>query len=149
MPNDLHHVTLFVTDMDRSLYLYQDILGFELLWRRDRVGGRQFSAFIGVPDIELELVFLKARTGGVALDLARIIQPVTEKSSTLVEDLAKVGLCLAVEDADKLHKKLIEEGWIPFTPCVDFPSPDGDSVRGFCFRTDEGVNVEIIQVLQT
>ena len=147
MSGDLHHVTLFVTDMEKSLYLYREILGFELLWRKDRVGGRQFSAFVGVPDIEMELVFLKSKTCDVALELARIMKPAMEKIPSFIEGLTNAGVCVVVEDPDDVYKRLTKKGWIPFTPCVEFTSPDGDPVRGFCFRTDEGVNVEIIQIV--
>jgi len=43
MPNDLHHVTVFVRNMDRALHLFQDILGLELLWRKAPVGGRVYG----------------------------------------------------------------------------------------------------------
>jgi catechol 2,3-dioxygenase-like lactoylglutathione lyase family enzyme len=31
MHNDLHHVLIFVSDMGRSLHLFKDILGFEMV----------------------------------------------------------------------------------------------------------------------
>jgi len=146
MPVDLHHVTVFVADMDRSLHLFRDILGFDLIWRKEKVGGHQLSALVGIPEFEVELLFLQRQAGnGVGIELARMILPAMEKNSAKLADMANVGLCLGVEDLDGIHTRLTNEGWTPFTPCMDFATPDGDSVRGFCFRTDEGMNVELIE----
>ena len=146
MPSDLHHLTVFVVDVDRSLHLYRDILGFEIIWRKDKVGGRNFSALIGVPDIEIELVYLQSRTGGIAIELTRMIRPFLKEIAGGINGLGITGICLTVENLENIHQRLTEEGWKPFTPCVDLTPPDGGPVRGFCFRTDEGMNVELIEL---
>jgi catechol 2,3-dioxygenase-like lactoylglutathione lyase family enzyme len=145
MHNDLHHVTVFVRDMDRALHLFRDILGFELLWRKVPVGGRKLSALVDIPDIELELAFLQGRPGGVAVELARMIRPTLGEPQAKIEGPGTSGLCLMVKDLDGVHQRLTEEGWSPFTACMEMMTPEGDPIRAFCFRTDEGMNVELIE----
>ncbi len=47
MHNDLHHVLVFVSDMGRSLHLFKDILGFEIVWRKDKVAVGNFLPLWG------------------------------------------------------------------------------------------------------
>ena len=32
MTVNIHHVSIFVADMDRAIHLFRDILGFEMSW---------------------------------------------------------------------------------------------------------------------
>jgi catechol 2,3-dioxygenase-like lactoylglutathione lyase family enzyme len=53
-PKALDHVGILVTDMDRSLAFYCDVLGLKLLRRRERGGGVQ-SAVLAVGGQELNI----------------------------------------------------------------------------------------------
>jgi len=145
MANDLHHASIFVTDMDRALHLFKDILGFELLWRVSPVGGRKLSALLGIPDMKAELAYLQGRSGGVGVELVRLIRPTMDESPIRFGKAGMLGLSLVVEDLNGLHQRLTEEGWTPFTPCMQIRTPQGDPVRVFCFRTEEGLTLELIE----
>jgi hypothetical protein len=54
-------------------------------------------------------------------------------------------LCLEIEDLDGLHQSLIAQGWPPFTPVTQMPTPHGGMVRMFCIRTDENVLLEFLE----
>lgn len=145
MANDLHHVSVFVADMDRALHLFKDILGFELLWRVPSAGGRKLSALLGIPDMEAELAYLQRSTNDVAIELSRLIRPTMDTPPVQFGGVGTIGLSLIVEDLDGLHRRLSEEGLTPLTPCMEMRSPEGVLIRVFCFRTEEGVTIELIE----
>jgi catechol 2,3-dioxygenase-like lactoylglutathione lyase family enzyme len=141
----MHHVSFFVTDIDRSIHLFKDLLGFELQWRLPKTGGRKLSAVMGIPEVEAELVYLQGPNDAVAIELVRLIHPSMENRTIQFGMPGAIGLSFVIEDLDALYERLIEEGWAPFTQGVQMMSPDGEPVRIFCFRTDEGVTIEIIE----
>ena len=76
-----------------------------------------------IPDIEIELVYLQSRTGGIAIELTRMIRPSLKEIAGGINGLGITGICLTVENLENIHQRLTEEGWKPFTPCVDLTPP--------------------------
>ena len=144
MPGDLHHVAVFVNDLDRALHLFRNLLGFEVAWRLPKVGGR-VSEVTGIPGMEAEIVYLQGRSRGTALELVRIIRTPTEKNTPGNGIPGSVVLSFVVEDLDGLHRLLSNEGWTPFTQPVEMMSPDGGPIRMFCFPAEDGLTVELIE----
>jgi len=145
MAGSLHHVVVFVTDIERSLHLFRDLLGFDLVWGIGRVGGRKMSALVGIPDLEAEMAYLQNNPSSVAVELLHVVGPPMTHDPVRSTQPGRVGLSLVVDNLDEIHRRLTEEGWPPFTPCMDIISPEGKSVRVFCFRTEDGLTIELIE----
>ena len=110
MSNRLHHVIVPVADMDRSLHLFEQVLGFRLLVRLPRVGGKTLSRAMGIPGMEAEMAFLQAPEGDTAVELIRFGNPGTAQEEEAGRRGGTFGLSLAVEDLDGLHERLSREG---------------------------------------
>ena len=145
MSSKLHHIALYVLDMDRSLHLFQDLLGFRLQWRLPSVGGRKLSALLGIPKIEAEMAYLQNQDSPVALELVRLIHPSSEPAPESYTQPGRVLISLQVRDLDGLCKRLEKEGWKPFTPGIEMSTPQGTPARLCCFRTEEGITIELIE----
>lgn len=145
MSSQLHHMALYVMDMEKSLHLFQDLLGFRLQWRLPSVGGRKLSAILGIPAINAEIAYLQNQNSPVALELVRLIHPSSTAKSESFAQPGQVLISLTVKDLDGLCKALEEEGWKPFTPGIEMPTPQGALARLCCFRTEEGITVELIE----
>jgi catechol 2,3-dioxygenase-like lactoylglutathione lyase family enzyme len=145
MSSKLHHVGLYVKDMERSLHLFQDLLGFQLQWRLPSVGGSKLSALLGIPKIEAEIAYLQNQASPVALELVRLINPSsTAKFESFIQP-GQVLISLMVRDLNGLCKGLEEEGWKPFAPGIEMHTPQGTMARLCCFRTEERITVELIE----
>jgi len=145
MSTDVHHIAVFVVDLERTLQLFRDILGFSLVWRVASVGGSKLSTVVGIPGMKAEIAYLEEQPGGVAVELVRLIQPSKERMPDDFGVPGSVTLSLVVESLDGLYQRLCKEGWKPLTQSVDIRTPGGDPIRMFCFRTDEGLMVELIE----
>ncbi|MCG6879265.1 MAG: VOC family protein [Deltaproteobacteria bacterium] len=141
----VHHVALFVSDMDRSLYLFQDILGLMAVWHVPEIKGNRMSALLGIPDIRMEIAYLRNGSEGAAVELCRVIHPVAEKGPQPFGSPGTLSLSLRVKDLDRLHDRLTQEGWPPFSPCLEMSDPEGHPVRLFCFPVEEGTVVELFE----
>jgi catechol 2,3-dioxygenase-like lactoylglutathione lyase family enzyme len=144
MKSSLHHVSVFTNDLDRSLWLYKDLLGFETLWKVGPLGGKGLASLFGLKDINVVLVMLQG-AGGLQVELIHTLAPSLDAPAGPPALPAPVSLALEVNDLDGLHHRLGKEGWTPLTPVTKIPGPAGDSVRLFCIRTEENVLLEFLE----
>jgi catechol 2,3-dioxygenase-like lactoylglutathione lyase family enzyme len=146
MASILNHISIIVKDVERAIHLYQDLLGFQVIWHQKKVGGGKLSAMLGIPGFECEMVYMQRVPDGAAVELIRTIQPPIENNADFrFGALGSVGLSMQVEDIDGLHERLTDEGWTPISQCMELMTPTGVPIRAFCFATDEGVTVELFQ----
>ncbi|MFH0731288.1 MAG: VOC family protein [Pseudomonadota bacterium] len=146
MAGILHHISMIIGDVERTVHLYRDLLGFQVIWHQEKVGGGKLSAMLGIPGFECEMVYLQQAPDGAAVELIRMKAPSMKDFGGLrFGGLGSVALSIKVEDVERLHERLKDEGWTPFSDCMNLKTPKGVSLRAFCFATDEGVTVELFQ----
>ena len=145
MTVNIHHVSIFVADMDRAIHLFRDILGFEMSWHIPEAGGKQLSALLGIEDMKAELAYLKSGSDGISIELARLIRPVVAPQGIRFGSIGTMGVSIAVPDVDSLYDRLNEEGWIPLTRCLSIRSPDGGNLRVFCIRLENCLTLEFME----
>ena len=131
----VHHVALFVADMDRARYLFQDILGFEPAWHAPMVKGNRISTLLGIPDVQMEIAYLQNGPGNTAVELCRMIPPVKNRNPKAFGSPGTASLSLNVENLDQLHKRLTREGWKPFSPLPGYARPRRASDQTFLFSS--------------
>ena len=146
MQSKLHHVSLFTNDLERSLLLFQELLGFDKLWQVGPLGGKGMASLFGLDDMQAELIMLQGKDG-VLLELVHLLEPRIETAQKPPALPAPVFLCLEVEDLQGLYEILGQNGWQPFTPITKLPAPDGGMINMFCIRTQENLLLEFIEKL--
>jgi len=140
----IHHAAIFVSDMDRARYLFQDILGFDSVWHAPVVKGHKMALLLGLPEVEMELVYLQ-NGQGPAIELCRVIHPHREAGPRTFGSPGTASLSLEVKNIDQLHDRLNLEGWPPFSPCLRMRDPQGNAVRLCCFAMEDGMVVELVE----
>ena len=143
MPARMHHVSIFVQDMERALQLFNGILGLEILQRLEGVRGEGLSTLLGMPDFQADMVFLKHPDQRICLELVRRTGPGQDSADS--RGAAGFGLSLTVPDLNAVHAELKQAGWPPLSQPMRMTDPSGRAIRLFCFRTAEGLMVELIQ----
>lgn len=147
MPGTLHHIPIFVHDMDRSLHLFRDLLDFEVRWHRPRAAEPIIATLLDIPNAEVEMAYLQNGTDPVAIELIRLLHPPPKTQAIIGNGKpGTMGLSIAVQNIKDLYNRLITEGWPPHTDMLSIRPPDVGHLNVFCFRTDEGVPIEIIEM---
>jgi catechol 2,3-dioxygenase-like lactoylglutathione lyase family enzyme len=138
------HVGVTVRDLDRSLEFYHDLLGLEVLRRRDRFKADYVQRLVGLPGAELSVAML-AIPGGAKIELVQYHEPEGVEIAATPCDRGGVHFAMVVSDIFAL-KATLEANDVAF---ISEPqrSPSGPT-QGTYFvycRDPDGAIVEFIQ----
>ena len=143
--NILDHVAVTVSDMDRSLAFYCDLLGLKEV-ERHHLEGETISKMAGKPDVIMEVVRLEApETPGVLLDLQQYVTPEGRVSDAQLGDVAHSHFCFGVPDVWAAYKDLTTKGVEFVSEPVSFDLEWGIVYVVF-FKDPDGFILELMQV---
>ena len=143
--NILDHVSVTVSDMDRSLGFYCDLLGLKEV-ERHRLEGETISKMAGKPDVIMEVVRLEApETPGVMLDLQQYVTPEGKVSDAQLGDVAHSHFCFGVPDVWAAYRDLKAKGVEFVSEPVSFDLEWGIVYVVF-FKDPDGFVLELMQV---
>ncbi|MCB0994572.1 MAG: VOC family protein [Acidimicrobiales bacterium] len=136
----LNHVGLTVSDVERSIEFYTEVVGFEVFSRRS-LGGEWFDTLTEHPDhAELDVAML--RLGDMVLQL---VQYVEGGDGALALDHHRVGsphLCIDVDDVLMCLAAAQARTGLRVGPLIDAGEL---GFRSFYVRDPDGVPVELLQ----
>jgi len=141
----VHHTSFTVSDMDRSLRFYRDLLGFEFI---NEQGGKvpYLSVITGFEEADLRVVFLRPTpTSETFLELIQYRWPIGVKADVRTCNPGSAHICLIVDDIHAEYERLHAEGVKFRSPPV--PITAGRNKGGFAlyFEDPDGITLELLQ----
>ena len=139
MVKEINHIGLSVSNMERSLGLYCDALGMELLSDVNIEGLPDFGTVIGLPGVRERIVMLLLNN--CRIELFQFFEPKGKKMERRQCDLGYMHLAFMVDHLDEICSKLREKG-------IEFYSPEPiDLGAGPCifFKGLDGETIELMQ----
>ena len=137
----MNHTGFVVSDMERSLAFYRDLLG--LKEERNRiVEGEFISKLTGYPGAKIHLVFLGLGDMRHSVELLQYLDPVGERGSpTRLKDVGAAHLGIIVDDLEAVHEELSAKG-VEFVnpPAVRLDGPPYPWARKACYLRDPDGN---------
>ncbi|MBT4499382.1 MAG: VOC family protein [Gemmatimonadetes bacterium] len=108
---DIHHLGLTVSDIERSIHFYRDVLGMTLVGRRPRVTADYISKQTGYEGLELNVASFRVRDDSKqSLEVVQYLnnegpprEPATNRSGSS-------HLCLLVDDLRSCYDDLSAQG---------------------------------------
>jgi catechol 2,3-dioxygenase-like lactoylglutathione lyase family enzyme len=137
----VNHVGLTVSDLDRSVAFYRDVVGLEVLVQRFRTGGEWFDTLTHNSGAVLDGVMLG--DGDFCLQLLQYEQGGTGPPVTGHNRVGNLHVSVNVADIAAKREQIVAAGGHDPTPLVDLPVADG---RSFYVHDPDGVPVEFIQL---
>ena len=142
------HTGITVSNLERSLAFWRDVLGFELSHTAHQTG-ELAEEITGVAGAELKLAVLKT-PGGHKIELLEYLAPpdrrVTKGSPC---DLGSVHVALLVDDLDAVLERIAASGWIAAgNPQMITAGPNAGK-RVIYVRDPDGTTIEFMQVAKT
>lgn len=154
IPTDFRRVTMLVSDMDKPLRIYQDILGMEVYYDNEIiVSGKGLPA--GEPDSRTRLVILKCNDPyigmlGILQYIDPPLPPPEPRPSPNRVRQGEIVFVMHNEDVDAAYEQLLAVDGIEMISephVTEYPKDDGSvfRVKGLSFFDPNGYFIELNQ----
>ncbi|MEW6664538.1 MAG: VOC family protein [Thermodesulfobacteriota bacterium] len=107
MITGLAHLSFTVSDLDRSLRFYRDLMGFKVDFVVER-SGPVTEAIVGIVGVKLRIGMLSLN--GFLLELIQYLSPAGEKLDLRVNSVGCSHIALYVEELERVYGTLVTKG---------------------------------------
>ena len=123
MISAVDHINLVVSDLERSVRFYTELLGFKEV-RRAHLEGKWIESIIGLKGVRANVVYILAPAGEPRLELLCYESPQGESipANSLANTPGLRHIALQVEDIQKAVKRLKEAGVKIIGETVEVPA---------------------------
>ena len=118
----IHHHTFTVSDMDRSIAFYRDLLGFLLVYDKVRENFPAYDQVMDLKDVKVRVALLNDPSEEAIVALLEYHNPPHEKRAMSNLFVGSTALAIETDDIDADYARLREAG-------VRFTSEPVDVVR--------------------
>jgi len=138
-----HHTGITVSDLERSLAFWRDVLGFELSHRAHHTG-ELASEVTGVPEAEISIAVLKGY--GHKIELLEYLAPKDRKRIAVRPcDVGSVHVAFTVENLDDILNTIAASGWRTAGKPQTLRSGPNAGKRVIYVRDPDGTTIEFMQ----
>ena len=140
------HTGITVSNLERSLTFWRDVLGFEFSHSAHQTGERP-EQITGVKGAELKLAVVKA-PGGHKIELLEYLAPPDRKQHVNLRpcDVGHAHVALTVDDLDAVLKKIAESGWKAVGKPQTLTVGPNAGKRVVYVRDPDGTTIEFMQM---
>jgi len=138
------HTGITVSNLERSLAFWRDILGFEFSHSAHQTG-ELAKEITGVEGAEIKLVVLKA-PGGHKIELLEYLAPADRKRANLRPcEVGSVHIALLVDDLEAILDKIAASGWTAAGKPQLLKIGPNAGKRVVYVRDPDGTTIELMQ----
>src|SRR2546423_14259332 len=139
------HTGITVSDLERSLEFWQNVLGFELSHRAHQTS-EMASEITGVAGAEIKLAVVKA-PGGHKIELLEYLAPHDRKKRVDLRpcDVGSVHVAFTVDNLDGILQKIAGSGWKAAGKPQTLPSGPNAGKRVAYVLEPDGTTLEFMQ----
>jgi len=143
------HTGITVSNLERSLEFWRDVLGFELSHTAHQTG-EMASEITGVQGAEIKLAVVKA-PGGHKIELLEYLAPAERKWNVLLRpcDVGFVHVALIVDDLDAILNAINASGWKAAGKPQTLRSGPNAGKQVVYVRDPDGTTIEFMQSPET
>jgi catechol 2,3-dioxygenase-like lactoylglutathione lyase family enzyme len=144
MIQGVHHTCITVSDLERSISFYRDLLGLELVMTEESERSQDDrSKALGVVGAKVKLAILRA--GNARVELIQYVTAHGRPYDRNNNDVGAMHIAFEVTDIDAVYQRMVEHG-VRFTaPPATIPAGPMQGWRWTYFFDPDGVSMEIIQ----
>jgi len=126
----LDHVAVLVSDLERSLAFYHDLLGLEFVVSEEHEVGGAVSEMVAIPDVHVREYRLRPVGGvhgharlsgpGLTVDLIEWVTPRSPEQRYPIHHVPSAHLCFGVTSVPEMYEVLVAAGVEVVSPPVRF-----------------------------
>ena len=139
------HTGITVSNLERSLHFWQNVLGFEFSHRTHQ-SGEMAEEITGVKGAELKLAVVKAP--GHKIELLEYLAPPDRKQHIDVRpcDVGSVHVALIVDNLDAVLEKIVASGWRAAGKPQTLKTGPNAGKRVVYVRDPDGTTIEFMEM---
>jgi|SRR5437762_5436754 len=142
------HTGITVSNLERSLEFWQNVLGFEFSHRAHQTS-EMASEITGVAGAELKLAVVKA-PGGHKIELLEYLAPADRKKVDVRPcDVGSVHIAFTVDNLGAVLQKIAASGWKTAGKPQTLKSGPNAGKRVIYVRDPDGTTIEFMQQEET
>ena len=140
------HTGITVSNLERSLEFWQNVLGFEFSHRAHQTS-EMASQITGVAGAEIKLAVVKA-PGGHKIELLEYLSPRDRKQHVDLRpcDVGSVHIAFTVDNLDAVLQKIAASGWKGAGTPQTLQSGPNVGKRVIYVRDPDGTTIEFMQM---
>jgi catechol 2,3-dioxygenase-like lactoylglutathione lyase family enzyme len=142
--NEVDHIGLTVTDLERSIEFYTSVLECTVVMRQEKVGG-YLAAIVGYPDAHVLMTHLQPPGGGPRIELFQYLVPESATRELEPRNVGNAHICFVVEDLDALYGRLVEKGISTISPPVEVDTGVNAGGASLYLYDPDGITLELFQ----
>ncbi len=151
MLKEIMHIGVTVSDIDRSIAFYRDVLGLQFQGEI-LMEGKETDLLFQRENCRARVAYLNGSEEIIAPPV-ELIQFISEDAAQDAADLFKTSIseiCFNVEDIDAFYKHLLEHQ----VECLSAPQPFDFTAFGFSkskamyFKDPDGIILEVMQLVE-
>jgi lactoylglutathione lyase len=140
----MYHVGFTVSDVERSIEFYRDILGMTL-YKRQQGTAAYLSTITGFPDVRLEVALLKAPDGSGMLELLQYVSHPAQATDRATNRPGNGHLCFKVPDIHEACEELRQRGVRLISEPAEITAGVHKGAYGVYLRDPDGFTIELFQ----
>ncbi len=139
---NVNHTSFTVSDLDRSISFYRNLLGLELisLTGRDPAFSEKVT---GIPGANLKIAYLQAP--GHRLELIQYLSPSREKLDCRTNNIGSAHLAFNVDNLPALYADLKAKGVQFKSEPLEVPAGPNKGTMAVYFTDPDGITLEFLQ----
>src|ERR1700736_5076281 len=140
------HTGITVSNLERSLEFWQNVLGFEFSHRAHQTGDMA-SQITGVAGAEIKIAVVKA-PGGHKIELLEYLAPSHRKEHVDLRpcDVGSVHVAFTVDNLDGVLQKIAASGWKAAGKPQTLQSGPNAGKRVVYVRDPDGTTIEFMEI---
>jgi glyoxylase I family protein len=139
------HTGITVSNLEKSLAFWRDVLGFELSHTAHQTG-ELAEEITGVAGAEIKLAVVKT-PGGHKIELLEYFAPPDRKRADVPPcDVGHVHVALLIDDLDAILEKIGESGWKPAGKPQTLKTGPNTGKRVVYVRDPDGTTIEFMEM---
>lgn len=142
----LHHTGLTVSNLERSLAFYRDLLGCEVIATQEKSGG-YLAAIVGYPDAHVRMAHLRASASDHILELFEYVTPAPGRPEIEPRNIGSAHVSFVVSGLWGVYERLLAAGVSSFvSPPVDVDTGVNAGGRALYLRDPDRIIVELFEL---
>ena len=141
----IDHAGITVSDLDRSIAFYRDVLGLEVLVVFER-SSADIGRVVGYPDARLRIGFLRAPGDSARLELLQYLTPTGTPQSYETRNPGTGHVCFRVTDIHAVYRQVVAAGLeVRSDGPVEITEGPNRGLLALYFRDPDGYTIELHQ----